>query len=109
MPDYPSRVLDYTIVADRYPDALSLKVREKLKAGWYLYGNLFYTTSVGFIQTMIKLNEPWEINPAEATYFVGDCACRPVPIPGWGTMIGGSDDCPVHGFGTEEEKEVLSD
>jgi hypothetical protein len=32
------------------------------------------------------------------------CTCRPIPMPDIGVvMIGGEDDCPVHGFGVEEE------
>lgn len=35
----------------------------------------------------------------EAPFFVGDCTCRPIVVPGISTYIGGMDDCPVHGFG----------
>lgn len=35
------------------------------------------------------------------------CTCRPIPMPDIGiVMIGGADDCPVHGFGTGEEGEA---
>jgi hypothetical protein len=42
----------------------------------------------------------------EKRYFVPGCTCRKVPckgLPGH-MLIGGQDDCPIHGFGPENEE-----
>jgi len=40
----------------------------------------------------------------DAQLFVPPCTCRPIPIDeGKYYLIGGEDDCPVHGYGSEDE------
>lgn len=42
---------------------------------------------------VVRLSDP--------TRFVGDCTCRVAGVVGESVMIGGEDDCPVHGFGPD--------
>ena len=45
----------------------------------------------------VELSRP--IEKLDPSRFVPPCTCRPIDIGGGRIIIGGEDDCPVHGFG----------
>jgi hypothetical protein len=76
-------------IADYGKNTISVpQIRRALSNNFYHCGKGYYANSVE------RATEAWWNK-----YHKDGCTCRIIPISGAPDMIGGNDDCPVHGFG----------
>lgn len=99
-PDYPKAKVAY--------DALAWA---ELNRVWIPYPKNYQIicnllNHVGYVLNREQMNVKEQPLAVPLPFFEGACTCRPIPTAAGITLIGGSDDCPVHGF-HEEVKDGL--